>query len=46
METKKRASSSVSRPQSHGKKENSGKNLGKIKEKERAKTQAVTNLTP
>ena len=27
-------------------KENSGKNLGKTKEKERAKNQAVTNLTP
>ena len=28
------------------KKKNSGKNLGKTKEKERAKNQAVTNLTP
>ena len=28
------------------KKENSSKNLGKTKEKERAKNQAVTNLTP
>ena len=27
-------------------KKNSGKNLGKTKEKERAKNQAVTNLTP
>ena len=28
------------------KKKNSGKNLGKTKEKERAKNQAITNLTP